>query len=302
MPYQSEFDQLGRRAFLKRGTLILAAACVADPLKLLAETQSAVDVLRVGMVTDIHHAEKDSAGTRFYRESLNKLTEASLEFEKAKPTFIVELGDIIDRADSVDRELRYLTTINKEFSAIHKDRFYVLGNHCVDTLNKDEFLGVVEQKKSYDSFDRDGFHFVYLDSCFRSDGQSYGRKNSKSFDANIPTEELEWLAADLKSTPHKTIVFVHQRLDVNDGPGVRNSPAVRNILEASGKVVAVFQGHSHQNALAEIAGIHYCTLRAMIEGSGAENNGYTVMDITRDGTIQLSGFRKQANYKWNRPA
>ena len=33
-------------------------------------------------------------------------------------------------------------TCNREFSAISKDRHYVLGNHCVDTLTKDEFLGV----------------------------------------------------------------------------------------------------------------------------------------------------------------
>jgi hypothetical protein len=56
----------------------------------------------------------------------------------------------------------------------------------VDTLHKDEFLGTVEQEKSYYSFDRGGFHFVVLDSCFRSDGQPHGRKNFQGTDANIP--------------------------------------------------------------------------------------------------------------------
>ena len=34
------------------------------------------------------------------------------------------------------------------------------------------------------------------------------------------------------------------------------------------------------------------------EGSGAKSNGYSVMRIADDGTIQLAGFRKQNDYKW----
>jgi alkaline phosphatase len=65
-------------------------------------------------------------------------------------------------------------------------------------------------------------------------------------------------------------------------------------------VSAVFQGHSHKNDLKEIGGIHYCTLVAMVEGSGAENNGYSLMEIEPNGTIHLTGFRKQKLYKWKR--
>jgi hypothetical protein len=54
----------------------------------------------------------------------------------------------------------------------------------------------------------------------------------------------------------------------------------------SDKVLAVFQGHSHKNDPKEINGIHYCTLVAMVEGSGAENNGYSTMDILDGGTIR----------------
>ena len=202
----------------------------------------------------------------------------------------------------METEQRYLKTINREFSAISKDRHYVLGNHCVDTLTKTEFLEGVEQEKSYYSFDRGEFHFVVLDACFRNDGEPYGRKNSMWNDANIPAAEVEWLQADLKSTSKKSIVFAHQRLDVSNDHGVKNCPEVRKIIEESGKVLAVFQGHSHQNDLKDIGGIHYCTLVAMVEGSGAENNGYSVMEIDHDGTIRLTGFRKQKEYDWKRNA
>ncbi len=290
--------RLGRRAFLQNGTLLLAAAATVDAASLFAEEDN--EQLRAGLITDLHHADKSPAGTRHYRETLGKLAEASALFEKDKPTFIVELGDLIDAADSVETEQRYLKTVNREFSAILKDRHYVLGNHCVDTLTKAEFLDGVEQKQSYYSFDRGKFHFVVLDSCFRNDGEPYGRKNSKWNDANIPAAELEWLQADLTATGKQTVVFAHQRLDVSNDHGVRNCPDVRKIFEESGKVLAVFQGHSHQNDLREIGGIHYCTLVAMVEGSGAENNGYSIMQLAANGTIRLKGFRKQQEYDWVR--
>lgn len=289
--------RLGRRAFLKHGTLVLTAASLSSS-KLLADNE--VPRLRVGLVTDLHYADKAPAGTRHYRETLAKLEEAARQFEQDKPSFLVELGDLIDAADSVDVELSYLKTINRQFSAICQDRHYVLGNHCVDTLKKEEFLGGVEQEKSYYSFNRGGFHFVVLDSCFRSDGQPYGRKNAHWTDANIPAAEIEWLESDLKANDKPVIVFAHQRLDVSNHYGVKNNAQVRKVLEASGRVLAVFQGHSHQNDLKQIGGIHYCTLVAMIEGSGAENNGYSLMDIEPNGTIHLTGFRKQNSYDWKR--
>ncbi len=168
----------------------------------------------------------------------------------------------------------------------------------MDALNQDEFLGTVEQEKSFFSFVRGGFHFIVLDSCFRCDGRPYGRKNFQWTDANIPAAEMEWLEGDLKSSDKPVIVFAHQRLDVSNSHGVKNNADVRKVLEASRRVLAVFQGHSHQNDLKEIGGIHYCTLVAMVEGSGAKNNGYSVMEIEPNGTIQLTGFRNQKGYDW----
>jgi alkaline phosphatase len=291
------FVQLGRRAFLKNGTLVLAAASVGSE-KLVADDESAC--LRVGLVTDLHYADKAPTGTRHYRKTLVKLEEAATQFEKDQLNFLVELGDLIDAADSVDAEQNYLTTINREFSLICKDRHYVLGNHCVDTLKKEEFLGQVEQEKSFYSFDRGQFHFVVVDSCFRSDGEPYGRKNSQWTDTNVPAAQLEWLEADLKENDKQVIVFAHQRLDVSNNHGVKNNVSVRKVFESSGRVLAVLQGHSHHNDLKEINGIHYCTLVAMVEGEGADNNGYSLMEIESSGTIHLTGFRKQDSYNWKR--
>lgn len=296
MPSRFDLTQLRRRRFLQSGSLLLSAGTTLDGSQ--ASAEGTVPSVRFGMVTDLHHADKPPRGTRYYRESRDKFAEAAAAFQESRPDFVVELGDLIDAADSVELEQQYLTTINREFAAVCNDRHYVLGNHCVDTLTKQEFLGQVGQAHSYYSFDRGGFHFVVLDSCFRSDGQPYGRKNFEWTDPNVPPAELDWLRRDLRSNELPVVVFAHQRLDVNNNHGVKNGAEVREILESTDRVRAVFQGHSHQNDLKEINGIPYCTLVAMVEGSGTDNSGYALAELHADGSLLLQGFRKQISRRY----
>ena len=294
---------LNRRAALHQGCLWLTAATASASLLdslLHAECMAADSVsTRIGLMTDLHHADKSANGSRYYRETLTKLQESNDRLRDEKLAAVVELGDLIDAAETVETELTWLREVDRVFSGLSRQRHYVLGNHCVDTLTKDEFLKTVGQKESYYSFDLGAYRGLILDACFRSDGQSYGRKNSRWNDANIPAAEFDWLKQDLRSQNHPTIVFVHQRLDVENDHGVRNAAAVRKELEAAGHVLAVFQGHSHQNDYREINGIHYCTLRAMVEGTGAENNGYSLLEASPAG-LKLTGFRQQKGYQWNR--
>ncbi len=61
----------------------------------------------------------------------------------------------------------------------------------------------------------------------------------------------------------------------------------------------MLQGHYHKGDYKEIGGIHYCTMKAMIEGGGPENNAYAVMDILPGDAIRITGFRKQKSYRWS---
>ena len=254
--------------------------------------------MRFSMLTDLHHADKPPGGTRFYRETLGKLTAARRSISEFQPQFVVELGDVIDAAETVEREKHYLKTIHQQLAMLPGDKHYVLGNHCVYWLTKPEFLEVVGQNKSFYSFDVKGFHLIVLDGCFRSDGEPYGRKNFEWTDSHLPQDELNWLAADLKSAQRPTIVFIHQRLDVAGHYGVKNAPKVRQILERSGNVLAVFQGHNHKNDYQELGGIHYCTLSAMVEGSGNKNNAFANVSVDEQGNIRVQGFLLQQSYDW----
>jgi UDP-2,3-diacylglucosamine pyrophosphatase LpxH len=272
--------------------LCLAAAASGS---VLAADPAAVPKLSIGLITDLHYGDKPEAKTRFYRETLGKLREAVGRFNAERPAFIVELGDLIDQADSVEQEIGWLQAIEQVFATAEAPRHYVLGNHCVGTLTKAEFQAHTGgPRRSYYSFDEGGVHFIILDACFRSDGEPYQRKNFEWTDANVPAGELSWLREDLASTKLPVIVLAHQRLDEAAKHSVRNAAAVRAELEQGGKVLAVFQGHSHQNGYQQIAGVHYCTLVAMVEGSGLENSGYAMLDIMPDDSLRLRGFRRQA--------
>lgn len=284
-----------RRSFFRNGTLFIGSAITSN----LIGKGTPKSIARFGLVTDLHHADKPARGTRHYRETLGKLEEAGEAFAESGVEHVVELGDFIDSADSLAAEKKHLATVQKKFSEIPGRKHYVLGNHCVHMLNKREFLGGVERTKSYYSFDHEGWHFVILDSCFRSDGVPYERKNFVWTDPNIPAQELEWLRADLAASKAPTIVFAHQRLDLSNHYAVKNAPMVRKILEESGRVRAVFQGHSHKNDLKEIKGIPYVTLVAMVEGAGAANNGYSRLSIFKEGLLVLDGFRKQSSRRMN---
>jgi alkaline phosphatase len=288
--------RLDRRAVLIEGSLFLTGAAVAGTA-LRAEEQS-VPRVRVGLVADLHHADKPPAASRHYRDTLAKWAAAAEQLAREKVECLVALGDLIDSADSLAAEKDYLRTIRREMAAAPGEPRFVLGNHCVSALTKPEFLDIVAQERSYDSFDLGGCHFIVLDACFRGDGEPYGRENFHWTDSSIPAEEIEWLRADLQRAESPTIVFVHQRLDADPPYGVKNAAEVRKLLEESGRVLAVLQGHFHAGDYRELGGIHYCTLAAMIEGPGLENSAYAVLDVLPGGAIRLGGFAKQPSYRW----
>lgn len=257
--------------------------------------------LSFGIVTDVHYADIPDNGQRTYSQSLDKLEECVDTMNRFGVDFLVELGDFKDMPVSASEEkaLIYLYRAEKVFSSFKGPIFHVFGNHDVDCISKEQFLSVVSNSgipkdKTYYSFDKKGFHFIVLDADFDSTGRSFSKGHFDWGDSNIPEHELTWLKKDLRKARGTTIVFIHQQLD-GEGPYyVNNAQAVRKILERSGKVAAVFQGHYHEGQYRLLNGIHYYTLKAMIEGIGPENSSYAIVNLTKE-RISVKGFRKASS-------
>jgi len=282
--------QITRRDWLKfAGTLPIL------PLSAYAEDEI---LLRFGMVTDSHYADEEVRGSRHYRESLPKMRECVELMNQEQVDFLIELGDLKDQnyPPEEKKTLHYLKQIESVLAEFRGLRYHVLGNHDMDSLSKTQVLQSIvntgiASNRSYYSFDRNGCHFVVLDANYKRDGREYDHGNFEWTDANIPEKQLRWLSNDLKSTEKPTIVFVHQLLDGKGDVFVNNAEEVRNVLEESNQVLAVFQGHQHSGQYNQIHGIHYYTLKAVVEGSGEENNSYAVVDVYAEGLL-ITGYRK----------
>ncbi len=291
---------ISRRAFLRSAAGALAGTALGS-LSCAPSNQSVRprQPVRFGIVTDCHYADTDPAGTRFYRESLDKLSECVTRMNAEGVDFLIELGDFKDqdRPPVESQTLRHLQTVEAVFRGFAGRRYHVLGNHDMDSLSKRQFLANVEntgiaRERSYYSFDVRGLHCVVLDANYRTDGADYDHGNFDWTDANVPAHELDWLKRDLAKARGPAVVFIHQLLDGTGSVYVKNAAEVRDILRQSSQVPAVFQGHHHEGAYSHLDGIHYYTLKAVVEGHGPENSSYAVVDVRRDGSLIVTGYRK----------
>lgn len=288
-----------RREFMAAAGAALGGLMLGGCRSLAARPRIPAD-FRFGLLTDVHYGDAPPKGTRYYRESIAKVSEAVARFNRERVWFAAELGDMLmDATPDVPeaRLLAMLDTIEREFRRFDGPTYHVLGNHDLDNLSKAQVLAHLTNTgiaagRSYYSFPAGGVRFLVVDAEFLADGRSYDHGNYDYRDIHVPPPELEWLRFELAATNAPVIVFIHQRLDGDGDVQVVNRAEVRAILESSGRVLAVFQGHDHKGAYSFINGIHYYTLRAVVEGSGPENNAYAIVTVHDELDITVTGYRR----------
>ncbi len=293
---KSKQMQINRRDFIKISSLVVGGVGVLGIQACQKKT------LRFGWVTDVHYANEDVKWNRYYRESVQKLSEAVKFFNHSNLDFIIETGDFKDQTKEPTQlqTLSFLKQIEGVFSSFKGDKFHVLGNHDMDSLSKNDFLQHIEntgidKTQSYYSFSKQGYLFVVLDACYKSDGTDYNNDDFSYKDTNIPDFELKWLKRTLNETSMPVIVFVHQRLDGDGDLYVNNASEVRQILEDCGSVIAVFQGHDHEGGAQQINNIFYYTQKAMVDGGGLSNNSYSIVTL-KEGGVTIEGYKKAVSY------
>lgn len=265
------------------------------------------DKVRIGIATDSHYADRDPAGTRFYRGALDKMDEFVRVMNAEQVDFVIHMGDFKDEDETQEEEatLRYLRTLEAAYAGFQGPRYHCIGNHDVDSITKSQFLENIEntgipKENNYYSFDHKDLHCIVLDANFHKDGTNhFFREGADWQDTNLPEQQLDWLEKDLKKTSNPTLVFCHHPLFEFHRDDykfhINGFEKVQGVLERSGKVLAVLQGHVHEERDQSINGIHYITRNAMVDHQGLENNSFSILEI-QDGKIQLHGY-KRANDK-----
>jgi len=290
-----------RRDFLKTTGGVLIALSTGTLLAQEINTKHK-KLISFGMLTDPHSADVASKGSRYYKESVSKMTECVELMNDKKVDFLIELGDFkdMDDTESAENALTYLDSIESVFKKFDGPAYHVIGNHDVDCISKEQFLNRVEntgisKDASYYSFDARDLHFIVLDANYLSDGSDFNSGNYVWTDVNIPEKEINWLKNDLASTSKPVVVFVHELLDGQGDLYVNNAKEIRQVLQKHQNVLAVFQGHHHVGDFNLINDIYYYTLKAMVEGSGSSNSSYAIVDIYEDYSIAITGYRKAEN-------
>ncbi len=278
--------------------------------------------MRAAILTDLHLGPKASFqgqlrklsdhAAPFLRQLVSQLKQEALGDAQRKPTpldLFINLGDVLEDESEAADLARY-GEFTSELSRLRCPVLHVAGNH--DRVNlSDSQLVELWQRNGHQSsglyYSRDvaGIHYCVLAS-----------QETKDVDVRLPTEQLEWLEQDLKQTDLGSVVCVHHPLSDCDLHGnrwfaaapqlcrVAERKAVRRVMEQSGKVLLVLNGHAHWNHLDVIAGIPYVTQQSPIENVDADAPGrpassYGLLDISQT-KISLRVFGEHpANYQFH---
>lgn len=248
--------------------------------------------MRFALVTDVHFGPAAS-----FEGRLRKLSHEAAPLlgdfvermnRTARPELVVNLGDAIeDESPAADRQ-RYQQFL-AVLSRLEAPVLHVAGNHDSIHLDDDALRALWHHEGPlYYSRDIAGVHFAVL--C---------TEETKDVAVHLPAPQLEWLAADLAASSTPAIVLTHHPASDQSLEGNRwfeKAPhicriaerrALRRVIEQSGKVLAVFNGHAHWNHVDVIAGIPYITLQSLVENLDDDAPGraaaaYAVCDVDGD--------------------
>ncbi len=251
-------------------------------------------LITFGLVSDVQYCDCDSMGTRFYRNSLSKLTEAIDDFNSHDLDFTINLGDLIDRNfssyDSVMPILR---------QSSHTVR-NVAGNHeyNVESRKRKDVNGLLGiGDNGYYSFVIKGFRFIILNS-FDLSTYSPDRKkrnqaekmletmeqedaiNGYDWNGGISDEQLAWFRSELDkavSAGELVIVFSHHPAYPVSEYNILNYKDLLDIAGQYNNIKAWFSGHDHAGAYGNLNLVHYVTFRGMVETE--DKNAYAVVEL-----------------------
>ena len=241
--------------------------------------------MKVLLMTDLHYTEGlISENTRMCYLSLDKVKKISPLFPECDLCFF--LGDLVNGTEDEAFDLHNLNEVKRLLDRFHFH--YVLGNHDAFSFDKDRIMPVVPGIGAVDSFTVNGITFITLDANFTEDSLSYSRTHGEWTNACIPSAQQNWLKDQLQQC-EKAVILCHQNLHGSNKENphmIRNAAQIRKILEESGKVTTVFQGHDHKGNDCTVNGIRYHTLKGMCE---KRNIPWCIAEIDNN-TIQIRDF------------
>ena len=235
--------------------------------------------MRLGLFSDSHYCRSMvSCGSRRPSLSLEKIREAMKAFQREQVDLCICLGDLTDQGKTPEEPLECMREAMEVIRSYGIPYRIIAGNHDYAVFTGAEFSAHTGCPETPCVMDTEDHTLIFLDGNYRSDYRRFDVAGVEWTDSNLPPEQLDFLREALAASEKPCVVLIHENLDntVEARHIVKNAAEARAIIEESGKVQLVLQGHYHRGADSMINGIRYLTLAAMCEG---EKNSYLILDI-----------------------
>ena len=220
--------------------------------------------MRIGLFSDPHYSSQElTCGNRRNNLSLGKMRDALRYFEAQGCDRIICLGDLTDSETTKEQEIANMGEIAALFAACPLPITAMMGNHDAYVFTAEEFYSLLGGCRPVDIHE-DGLHLLFLDTNYTAEGVRYQPHSFHWYDVSLP--DPDDLRTKLAACDGDVYLFMHQNID----PAIpaadhrlANADEVCAIIEDSGKVKAVYQGHYHWGNHSRRGGVEYITLPAM---------------------------------------
>ena len=299
-----------------RGTIIrfaflVAWLSVATLPSFAADPRSGSPLFRFGAVADCQYCDATSKN-RKYNLSPKKLTACVEHYNKMELSFVVHLGDFIDRDfESFDK----VVPIYNQLKAPH---YHVLGNHDFSVADDKKALvpAKLGLKQRYYDFTSKGWRFIVIDGNDvslhawpkndpRTKAASAYHKSLKprppNWNGALGDEQLKWIEAKLQTATkakERVMLFCHFPVHPKNNHNLWNDDALTDLLARYPCVAAYLNGHNHAGNYGQRDGIHYLTLKGMVD---TEQSSYAVIEVYADRLV-VKGFGRETNRDLPLPA
>lgn len=270
-----------------------------------------------GVIADPQYADVDPAGSRFYRNSIEKLGHAIEDLNGKEISFVVTLGDLIDR------DFKSFGMIMPVYAKLKHPHHPVLGNHdfSVTDAEKEKVHAAVGLETPYYSKSFGAWRFIFLDgtdvALYRhaadDDRTTQARmlfeklKKAKVKQAQVSNgamgdEQMKWLKSELDAAQkagQRVVLFNHYPvIPANDGHNLWNAQELVSLLEKYQNIAAYMNGHNHRGNYGTHAGIHFVNFKGMVETES--KSAYGIVRCFAD-RLEIEGYGLEPDRKLGRP-
>lgn len=264
--------------------------------------QAAEPLFRFGAIADCQYCDQTS-GTRKYSESPRKLRECVTHYNKMDLAFVVHLGDFIDR------DFSSFDVVSPIFNKLRAPRYHVLGNHDFSVADDKKALVPKRMglKNRYYEFTHKGWRFIVLDGNDIStyaypandprtaEAKAFHRRlkaGTPAWNGGLGKTQLAWVKAKLEAATkaqERVILFCHFPVHPPNIHNLWNAKTLTGLLAEYPCVAAYLNGHNHGGNYGQLTGIHFLTLKGMVD---THTTAYSVIEVHKD-RLELKGFGRQ---------